>query len=201
MPRIAVITADDNPNFHALLEAHQEQNLKDGEVTLVASSGENPLRQAREAGIETLELPAGSACDGELAARLAPHKPDLIVALDDPHHFDAAFLRKFPRKVIAVHPALAGQFPAPDAIQQAYEAFQKQEIKWSGCNIHYVGPNGSTAEVMRQIVVPVEPKEPLDHFTARVRKSEKWLLLKGVKQFLYELRNRKPRHTAAQSQS
>lgn len=196
MPRIAVITAEANPNFHAILEAHQEKNLKDGEVTLVASSGENPLKHARSAGIETLELPSGAVYDGALAARLAAHNPDLIVALDNPHHFDAAFLKKFPRKVIAVHPALAGQFPTPDAIERAYDAFQKKEIKWSGCNVHYVGPNGSAAAVMRQIVVPVEPKEPLDRFAARVRKSEKWLLLKGVKQFLYELRNRKPRRSS-----
>jgi folate-dependent phosphoribosylglycinamide formyltransferase PurN len=37
--------------------------------------------------------------------------------------------------------------------------------------------------------VPVEPKDTLERFADRMRKSEKWLLLKAVKQYLYELRN------------
>jgi phosphoribosylglycinamide formyltransferase-1 len=190
MPKIAIITADANHNLSALLEAHQEKNLKDGEISLVISSAKNAVKAAQQAGIETLPLPNGGAYDNDLAAAVGKHKPDLIVALDSPHNFAPEFLAKFPRKVIAAHPALAGHFMSGSAVEQAYEAFQKNEIKWSGCSVHYVGPNGAAAEVMRQLVVAIEPKEPIDRFEARMRQGEKWLLLKAVKQYLYELRTR-----------
>ncbi|HLV34097.1 MAG TPA: formyltransferase family protein [Spirillospora sp.] len=193
MPNIAVISQDANHNLLTLLEAHQEKNLKDGELTLVATRAESSLRHARKAGVETLEITADGAYNAELADQIAVHKPDLIVVLDSPHNFDAAFLKKFPNKVIAVHPALAGQFPDADAVERAFKAFHDKEIKWSGCHVHYVGPAGTAAKVMRQLVVPIEPKDTLERFAARMRKGEKWLLLKAVKQFLYELRNQNKR--------
>lgn len=189
MPKIAIITAEGNHNLDALLEARADKNLKDGDLAVVVSRAEDTRKQASEAGIEAIALEGGGAYGPELANKLATHQPDLIVALDAPHNFSAAFLEKFPHKVIAVHPALNGQFNTADAIERAFEAFQQHEIKWTGCNVHYVGADGTTAEVMRQLVVPVEPKDTLERFADRMRKSEKWLLLKAVKQYLYQLRN------------
>ncbi|MBZ0298936.1 MAG: hypothetical protein K8J31_04300 [Anaerolineae bacterium] len=193
MPNIAVFTAGANHNLHALLEAFQTGNLKDGEIVLVVSSAEAALKHARKAGVETLAVPADSPYGEELAQAIAPHNLDLIVTLDAPHHFDTAFLKKYAHKVLAVQPSLDGHFPGANAVEQAFEAFQAQQIKWSGCNIHYVGPGGTVAGVMRQLVVPIEPKEALERFAARMRKGEHWLLLKAVKQVLYELRTRNKR--------
>ncbi len=189
MPKIAIITADANPNLEALLEARAEKNLKDGDLAVVVTGAEETRTLATEAGVHTMPLEKNGAYGAELADKIATHQPDLIVVLDAPHNFSEAFLAKFPRKVIAIHPALDGQFATPDAIGRAFDAFGKDEIKWTGCNVHYVGADGKAAEVMRQLVVPVEPKDTLERFTARMRKSEKWLLLKAVKQYLYELRN------------
>ena len=189
MPKIAIITAEGNHNLDALLEARADKNLKDGDLAVVVSRNEDTRKLATDEGVEVMPLDGNGAYGPELADKLAAHKPDLIVALDTPHNFSAAFLEKFPRKVIAIYPVLAGQSTGTNAVERAYEAFQNHEIKWTGCNVHYVGADGETAEVMRQLVVPVEPKDTLERFTDRMRKAEKWLLLKAVKQYLYELRN------------
>jgi folate-dependent phosphoribosylglycinamide formyltransferase PurN len=189
MPKIAIITAEGNYNLDALLEARADKNLKDGDLAVVVSRAEDTRKMASDAGIEAMPLDANGAYGPELADKLAAHKPDLIVSLDTPHNFSSAFLEKFPHKVIAIYPVLAGQSTSTNAVEDAYAAFQNHEIKWTGCNVHYVGADGATAEVMRQLVVPVEPKDTLDRFVSRMRKAEKWLLLKAVKQYLYELRN------------
>lgn len=194
MPKITVITSETGHNLHALLDAHQTQNLKDGEITLVVSSDENALRAAQKAGIDTLAKPDD---DAELLKQVATHKPDLIVALDTPHGLNADFLKKFSHQIIAAYPALAGQFTDNKPIDSAFKAFQKNEIKWTGCHVHYV----DSGETMRQLVVPIEPKESMQRFAARMRKGENWLLLKGVKQYLYELRNRNKRSTTSQSET
>src|SRR5690606_23414596 len=145
--KIAVITAEGNHNLDALLEARAEKNLKDGDLAVVVSGAEDTRKLASEAGVEVLPLDGNGAYGPELAEKLAAHQPDLIVALDTPHNFTADFLEKFHRKVIAIYPVLAGQPAEKNAVEQAYEAFQKHEIKWTGCNVHYVGADGTSLEV------------------------------------------------------
>ena len=188
MPNIAVINAEANANLQVLLDAYTQNNLKDGILTLVATSSKDILGRASKAGIGILEY---SDDERALAAALDDAEPDLVVVLDQPHHLSADLLASYPKQVIALHPALAGEFPGANAVQQAYEAFQRGEIKWSGCNIHFVEPEGKRGPVLRQLVVPVESKDTPERFMARMRKSEEWLLLKAVKQVLYELRTQK----------
>jgi folate-dependent phosphoribosylglycinamide formyltransferase PurN len=188
MPRIAIVNADSNYNLDVLLDAYQSKNLKDGELTLVATAAPEALARASKAKIETLEYSDDQAA---LSDALTANDPDLVVVLDRPHHLNAEVLDPFPEQVIALHPALAGQFPVADAVSAAYDAYRRGEIKWTGCNVHYVEPEGKAGKVMRQIVVPVEPKDTPERFEERMRQSEAWLLLKAVKQFLYELRTHK----------
>lgn len=188
MPKIAVVNSSANYNLDVLLDAHNNKNLKDGELTLIATASPEALARANNAKVETLDY---SGDDSALSSALDEKQPDLIVVLDRPHHMSADLLESYPQKVIALHPALAGEFPDADAVTAAYEAYRRGEIKWSGCNVHYVEPGGKTGKVMRQIVVPVEPKDTPERFEERMRKSEEWLLLKAVKQFLYELRTQK----------
>lgn len=188
MPGIAVVNSSANYNLDVLLDAHRSKNLKDGELTLIATASPEALAQAKAAKIEAL---AYSGDEATLSSALDEKKPDLIVILDRPHHLSADLLGAHPQKVIALHPALAGEFPDANAVDAAYEAYRRGEIKWSGCNVHFVEPEGKTGKIMRQIVVPVEPRDTAQRFEERMRKSEEWLLLKAVKQFLYELRTQK----------
>jgi folate-dependent phosphoribosylglycinamide formyltransferase PurN len=188
MPRIAVVNTKANYNLDVLLEAHSSKNLKDGEISLVATASAEALARVKAAKVQTLDYGGDEAA---LSTALAESSPDLIVVLDRPHHLSADFLKPYGKKVIALHPALAGEFPNADAVEAAFAAYQRGEIKWTGCNVHFVEPEGKTGKVMRQIVVPVEPKDTPERFEERMRQSEAWLLLKAIKQFLYELRTNK----------
>ena len=194
MPDIVVLDHSGSHNLNVLLEAHQQKALKDGRLKLVVTSQEKALGQARKANVYTLNMNDNQETDESLAQRLSTeHHTDLVVVLDWPHALETTFVERFPNKVIGIHPALSGQFPGNEAVQQAYEAYRNGDIKWSGCNLHYVAPDGHAGDIIRQLVVPVEPKDTLERFEARMRKSEAWVLLKGVKQILYEMRTRKKR--------
>jgi folate-dependent phosphoribosylglycinamide formyltransferase PurN len=147
------------------------------------------MQQAENAGVKAVQLIKTD--EDSLAKTLKEHQPDVVVVLDVPHKLSARFLDQFPKQVIGLHPALKDQFPGENAVSRAYDAYRAGEIKWSGCNTHYVLPDGKAGEMLRQVVVPVEPKDTPERFAARMRKGEKWVLLKGVKQHLYELRMKK----------
>jgi folate-dependent phosphoribosylglycinamide formyltransferase PurN len=187
MANIVVMDTSANHNLNMLLKAQQEQNLKDGLLKLIVSDNANTLALAERNDIPSLVY--GADIGPDLPEKLEQEvRPDLIVILNWQQTLNAAFFEKFHQKIVSLHPALPGQFPGTDAVKRAFDAYQKGTIKWSGCNLHYVLPDGKTGKVIRQVVVPVERKDTLERFQDRMRKSEEWVLLKGVKQFLYELR-------------
>jgi phosphoribosylglycinamide formyltransferase 1 len=185
MPRIAVVAAEPNPNLQVLLEAHREKNLKDGELSLLLVGPQIP--QDTFDKIESQKIKSHQ----DITDALENAVPDVVVVLDSPHGLEPTVLEKYQGRVMGLHPALAGTFPGGNAIEDAYNAYRSGEARWSGCNLHYIQPDGQAGPVVRQVVVPVEPKDTLDSFTERMRKGEEWVLLKGIKQHLYELRNEK----------
>lgn len=199
LPQIVVMISGEGTNLQALLDEQAKGELK-GRIALVVSNRKDAhgLERAAQAGVETLYFPlkpyldAGKTreeYDADLAERiLSLCDPALIVLAGWMHVLSPVFLDRFPRQVINLHPALPGKFPGKDAIRRAYEAYRAGEIKYTGCMVHYVTPEVDAGEVIRQIVVLIQPKDTLETLTRRMQVNEHYLILKAVKQFLYELR-------------
>jgi len=92
--------------------------------------------------------------DAEVAKIVLRERPDLIVLVGWMHVFGDGFLDPvsgatsvgdmgdltLPKSisVINLHPALPGAFDGANAIERAYDAFQKGEITHSGVMVHRV---------------------------------------------------------------
>ncbi|MBZ0287680.1 MAG: phosphoribosylglycinamide formyltransferase [Anaerolineae bacterium] len=198
LPSIVVMISGEGTNLQVLLDEQAKGELK-GRIALVVSNRQNApgLQRAANAGVGTLYFPlkpyleAGKTradYDTDLAEQVAAYDPALIVLAGWMHILGPAFLDRFPQQVINLHPALPGQFPGTDAIRRAFDAFQQGEIRYTGCMVHYVTPEVDAGEVIRQIVVPINNKDTFEDLEARMHVNEHYLILKGVKQFLYELR-------------
>lgn len=185
-------------NLQVLLDEQAKGELK-SEIVLVVSNRKSAygLERAKQAGIETLYAPlkpfldAGKTredYDADLAEKIRAYNPDLIVLAGWMHILSPAFLNHFQRQVINLHPALPGHFAGANAIERAYEAYQRGEIRYTGCMVHYVTPEVDVGDVIRQIVVVIQPKDTLEDLEKRMHQNEHYLILKAVKQFLYELR-------------
>ena len=100
------------------------------------------------------------------------------------HILSAAFLNQFPNRVLNLHPALPGQFAGTHAIQRAYEAYQRGDIKHTGCMVHYTIPEVDAGPVIAQAEVPILPGDSLDDLEARMHRMEHQLLVAAVRDFL-----------------
>ncbi len=148
-PRLIVFISGNGTNLQAILDAVRAREL-DAEVALVVSNRKAAygLVRAQEAGVPTLYFPLKpyadqrEAYDRDLAERVSAYAPRLIVLAGWMHVLSPAFLDRFPRQVINLHPALPGQFPGVDAIQRSFEAWQRGEVEAGGCMVHYVIPEG-----------------------------------------------------------
>jgi folate-dependent phosphoribosylglycinamide formyltransferase PurN len=89
--------------------------------------------------------------------------------------------------VVNLHPALPGTFPGTDAIQRAYQAFQRGEIAHTGVMVHQVLDEGVDAgPVLAQEVVPIAPGDTLEALETRVHAVEHRLLTEVIKRLTTE---------------
>jgi len=192
--RLVVLISGSGTNLQALIDAITSGELT-AKIALVVSDRRAAfgLQRAEKAGIPTLYFPfkpyrdrglSREQYDGDLAAQIRPYNPDLVVLAGWMHIFSPGFLDQFPRRVINLHPALPGMFPGTDAIQHAYEAYQRGEIPHSGCMIHYAVPEVDAGVVIIQTEVPIYPEDTLDIFEARMHAAEHHIIVGAVRQCL-----------------
>ncbi|MCB0010112.1 MAG: hypothetical protein KDE04_26790, partial [Anaerolineales bacterium] len=87
---------------------------------------------------------------------------------------------QFPRQMINLHPALPGQFNGANAIERAFEAYQRGEVSGSGCMVHYVIPAVDEGPVIAQRELPFFPDDTLESYSARLHKAEHELIVEAV---------------------
>lgn len=89
-----------------------------------------------------------------------------------------------PIPVINLHPALPGAFDGANAIQRAYDAFQKGEIQHSGCMVHRVVKDVDRGEPVIVKEVPIEKGESLETFEGRLHEVEHEIIVQATKTIL-----------------
>lgn len=189
--RLAVLISGNGSNLQAILDAIR-MRLLDATVVVVVSNRKDAygLQRAATAGIPTHYHPlkpyreAGqgrTVYDADLAALLAPYKPDWIVLAGWMHILSHAFLQHFPYRVINLHPALPGQFPGIHAIERAFEAYGAGQLKKTGVMVHIVPDEGvDSGPILVTREVPIYPRDTLDALEQRVHQAEHQLLVEAL---------------------
>jgi formyltetrahydrofolate-dependent phosphoribosylglycinamide formyltransferase len=192
LARLVVFISGSGTNLQAILDAVARGGLA-AEVVLVVSNRREAygLVRAFEAGVETLYLPLKPykedgrgrlAYDADLAEIVAAYQPDWVVLAGWMHVLSPAFLDRFPGRVLNLHPALPGQFAGTQAIERAFEAYQRGKIRESGCMVHLVVPEVDAGPVIAQAVVPFVAGETLEQYEERMHTAEHRLIVEAVKQ-------------------
>ena len=154
---IGVLVSGNGSNLQALLGAGLP-------VTAVAANRKDAyaLVRAREAGIAaatfSLDCHADRAeRDLVMATWLEEHGVELVVLAGYMHLLTAPFLKRFPERVINVHPSLLPAFPGAHAIDDAVAA----GVESTGVSVHYVDEGLDSGPLIAQEHVPVAPRETL----------------------------------------
>ena len=170
---IGVLVSGNGSNLQALIDAGLP-------VTAVASNRKDAyaLIRAREAGLPTATFSLDYHADREerdlvLATWLEEHGVELVVLAGYMHLLTPPFLRRFPGRVVNVHPSLLPEYPGAHAIDDALAA----GVETTGVTVHVVDDGLDTGPVIAQEEVPVEPRETLEE---RIHAVEHRLLPKVV---------------------
>ncbi len=119
--------------------------------------------RARAAGIPTATFALDCHADREerdlvMATWLEEHGVELVVLAGYMHLLTTAVPRRFPDRIVNVHPSLLPEFPGAHAIDDALAA----GVETTGVTVHRVDEGLDTGAVLAQEPVPVEPRETLD---------------------------------------
>jgi formyltetrahydrofolate-dependent phosphoribosylglycinamide formyltransferase len=185
---LVVLISGHGSNLQAVLDVCASGELNAQVVAVISNkSGAFGLERARRSNIPALAKPKITdqdrrVYDAELADLAASFQPDWIVLAGWMRVLSAAFLDRFPRRVINLHPALPGAFPGTHAIERAYEAYQRGEIDRTGVMVHLVPDEGvDSGPVLMQAEVLIQPTDTLESLEARIHQVEQALLVDSLK--------------------
>lgn len=201
MKRLIILISGSGSNLQAILDACEDGRLHAKPVLVVSNRrAAYGLVRAKEASVPTLYHPlkpyrdsgkSREQYEADLAEKIRPYAPDLIILAGWMHILGKPFLDQFPNQIINLHPALPGQFDGTHAIERAFIAYQAGEISHSGCMVHYAISKVDAGAVITQKIVPIYKEDTLDTFKNRMHRVEHQILVQAVEKLLEERREKK----------
>jgi phosphoribosylglycinamide formyltransferase 1 len=179
---VGVLASGTGTNLQALLDrVHGREGI---EIVAVASDKQAALAlgRARAAGVATEVFAASAfadrgARDEAMATWLASHGVDLVVLAGYMQLLSPGFLRRFPGRVINVHPALLPAFPGLEAVQQALD----YGVKVFGVTVHFVDDGVDTGPVILQRGIELPGAVDAETVMERLQPIEHELLPEAVR--------------------
>ena len=179
--RIAVLVSGGGTNLQALLDA----GLQNGEIVLVLSSNPNAyaLERARRAGIPAKAV-SRKDCAGQaefeerLEAALREAGAELLVLAGFLSILTEAFVAKYPKRILNVHPSLIPSFCGDGFYGlHVHEAALAYGVKVTGATVHFVNEVTDGGQIIMQKAVEVLPDDTPETLQRRVMEQAEWEIL------------------------
>ena len=185
MKRVAVLVSGGGTNLQALIDAQARGALHSGRIALVVSSkpGAYALERAKKAGIPTVvcarkELGSQAAFENAIQAALTEHAIDVVVLAGFMSILSEAFTRRWPGRIVNVHPALIPSFCGKGMYGlKVHEAALARGVKVTGATVHLVNEVPDGGPILLQKAVEVLPGDTPETLQRRVMEQAEWVLL------------------------
>lgn len=166
-------------NLQALLAAIDADDDFGGEVVVVGAdrrdAGGLAHATGRDIPVEVHELadsPDRATWEATLADRIAAHDVDIVVLAGFMKILSAAFVARWPDRIVNTHPALLPAFRGAHAVRDALAA----GVKVAGATVHLVDVEVDAGAILGQRPVAVEADDDEESLHARIRAVEHELL-------------------------
>jgi len=195
--RLVVMISGGGSNLQAILDAEGSGDL-DARVVHVISNRRRAfgLQRASDAGVSSTVFSLArhrnqgrtrAEYDADLADLVQSHQPHVIVLAGWMHILSPAFLDRFPRQVLNLHPALPGAFPGTHAIERAYDASRAEGLTHTGVMVHWVIPEVDAGPVVASTQVPILESDTLPDLKRRIHATEHRLLVQAIGSLTHHL--------------
>jgi len=178
---ICVLASTKGTVLQAILNELKQGKMPGIELKFVLVDREDcgAAEKARKEGIPMVFLnprPNGQKLDRvtydeQLALVCEKYQVDLIVLAGWMRILSPEFVRKYPKKIINIHPSLLPKYPGMDL--DVHQAVLDHGESESGMTIHYVDEGVDTGEIILQKSIAIDQGETPESLKEKVQSLEK----------------------------
>jgi phosphoribosylglycinamide formyltransferase-1 len=187
MLTIAVFISGSGSNLQSIID-NIEKGLVSARIAVVISNEPDAygIERAKKHGIRAAvvnhrDFSTRHAFEDAIHALLEKDPVDLICLAGFMRVLTPDFLRRYPQKIINIHPALLPSFAGTHGQKDAHD----YAVKFSGCTIHFVDEGVDTGPIIIQAVVPVLPDDTVETLQKRILAQEHKIYPQAI-QFIAE---------------
>ena len=185
MLSLAVLVSGGGTNLQAIIDAIENNSIKDAKVDLVISSSEGAyaLERAKKYAIKTETIvpknfSSKAEYDKALFECLTLAKPDLIVLAGFLTAIPAKIIDEFRGKIINIHPSLIPSFCGKGYYGiHVHEAALRRGVKITGATVHYVDEDLDTGPIILQKAVEVKEEDTPQILQKKVMEEAEHIIL------------------------
>lgn len=182
--RIAVLVSGGGTNLEALLRSQEQGYLSHGEIVLVCASrpGVYALTRAANHGVPGAVVSRAGRSqedfEAELQEQLLRYQVDLIVLAGFLSILSADFVRRWPDRIVNIHPSLIPSFCGKGYYGlRVHEAALERGVKVTGATVHLVNEIPDGGRILLQKAVEILPEDTPEILQRRVMEQAEWILL------------------------
>ncbi len=173
MNRLGILISGRGSNFEAIAENIKRGSLHAEIAVVIANRADaGGLAIARQRGLNAICLPSRGldreVYDRSIVEELEKNRVDLVCLAGYMRLLSAGFIRRFPQRILNIHPSLLPAFPGLDAQHQALS----HGVKFSGCTVHFVDEDLDSGPIILQAAVPVNDDDTAETLSLRILREE-----------------------------
>lgn len=184
MLNIAVLVSGGGTNLQALIDAQKNGIITSGEIKLVVSSNKNAyaLKRAENAGIKTAVCERKGFSQKEFEKNilnaLEKEKIEVIVLAGFMSILSADFVKRYPDRIINVHPSLIPSFCGEGFYGlRVHKAALDYGVKVTGATVHFVNEIPDGGRIIMQKAVEINENDTPEALQKRVMENAEWIIL------------------------
>ena len=181
---IAVLVSGGGTNLQALINAQKSGIITSGEIKLVVSSNKNAyaLKRAENAGIKTAVCERNVISQKEfeesILNALEKEKIEVIVLAGFMSILSADFVKRYPERIINVHPSLIPSFCGEGFYGlRVHKAALDYGVKVTGATVHFVNEIPDGGRIIMQKAVEIKENDTPEILQKRVMENAEWIIL------------------------
>jgi phosphoribosylglycinamide formyltransferase-1 len=182
MKNIAVMISGSGTNLQSIIDWKKEGKLQ-ANISIVISNNENAfgIKRAEKAGIKTKilkhrDFSTREEHEFEIEKQLKDNNVELIVLAGYMRLLTSDFVKRWPLKIINLHPSLLPSFPGINAIEKAFN----YGAKITGVSTIFVDEGVDTGIIIMQDVVEILCTDNLVSLTEKIHDLEHNLLPQSI---------------------
>lgn len=185
MLRIGVMVSGGGTNLQAIIDAVAQGKVTNTEIAAVISNNKNAyaLERAKKAGIEAVcispkDFDSREEFNEKLIEKIDSLQLDLIVLAGCLVVLPEKLIKKYPNKIINIHPSLIPSFCGTGYYGlKVHEKALERGVKVTGATCHFVDAGTDTGPIIFQQPVEVMEDDTPETLQHRVMEQAEWVIL------------------------